>query len=376
MNVQHPLLLQIDINNCNNIHDAYNRILNLGLNAKIHDTNIIVKYPKNKKYSEDDYILKSRGIIIDFTNKAIINRSLDGCLSLNSFLKKIPDWDSIVIEECLDGTLINMYYYDNKWIISTKYCIDASESKFKSDTNFKDLFLNSSSINYDLLDKSYTYSFLLQHTETRNVSLINRNKLYHIESTNNVTGEKVQIKLDGIESPKIIKYKNVINKLNIHNISDLQDKLVSLHWSNPGYILYSLDRKYRAKLENPNFNKVLDLVKNQTNIKYLLLESLFKKNNIKDILKYYPEYCSKSVEINNDFTNYSTELLNLYIKCKVNNNFVKLKKNFKKPLCDLHNLFKKAREEKRYDYKINFNIVCNLLRNYDTSYLYSIIYPR
>ena len=121
MNVQHPLLLQIDINNCNNIHDAYNRILNLGLNAKIHDTNIIVKYPKNKKYSEEDYILKSRGIIIDFTNKAIINRSLDGCLSLNSFLKKVPDWDSIVIEECLDGTLINMYYYDNKWMISTKY---------------------------------------------------------------------------------------------------------------------------------------------------------------------------------------------------------------------------------------------------------------
>ena len=61
MNIQHPLLSKIDINNIHNIDSAVENIKNLGLKCKIHNDNIIVKYPKNLKYSEHDYIRKSRG---------------------------------------------------------------------------------------------------------------------------------------------------------------------------------------------------------------------------------------------------------------------------------------------------------------------------
>ena len=68
MNIQHPLLTKIDIDNITSIDSAVENIKRLGLKSKIHNDTIIVKYPKNLRKSEDDYIRKSRGIIIDFTN--------------------------------------------------------------------------------------------------------------------------------------------------------------------------------------------------------------------------------------------------------------------------------------------------------------------
>ena len=108
----------------------------------------------------------------------------------------------------------------------------------------------------------------------------------------------------------------------------------------------------------------------------LILESLYKKNNIKELLKYYPEYSSKSVEVNNDFSNYAIKLHELYIKCKINNEYIDLEKNFKKSICDVHNLFKDERKNNNQSFKITYNHICNILRNYDTAYLYSIIYPK
>ena len=62
----------------------------------------------------------------------------EGC-SDYTYFKDNFNWDDIVIEECIDGTLINVYY-NNKWCVSTKFCIDADESKFRNDKTFRQLF--------------------------------------------------------------------------------------------------------------------------------------------------------------------------------------------------------------------------------------------
>ena len=51
MNIQHPLLSKIDINNIHNIDSAVESIKKLGLKCKVHNDSIIVKYPKNFKFS-------------------------------------------------------------------------------------------------------------------------------------------------------------------------------------------------------------------------------------------------------------------------------------------------------------------------------------
>jgi len=377
MNIAHPLLTKIDINNISNIDIAVKKIEDLGLKCKIYNDCIIVKYPKSLKYSKQDYILKSRGIIIDFTNKKIVNQSINGSITYKDFIEGPgQNWDDIVIEKCLDGILFNVYYYADKWNVSTKFCVDADESKYKTKKTYRQLLDEVMPDCFDQLDKSYTYSFLLQHCEARNVSTIVRNKLFHLESTNNITGDKVQINIPGINSVEILKYGKHINTLSVHSYKDLEKVVSSWNWSMPGVMLYTKDRRYRAKLSNCNFERVHSIVANQPNIKYLILESMYKKKNLPELLKYFPEYSALSVEVNNAFNTYAINAHRFYITCKVKNNHVELPKQYRKHICDLHNTFKYQRSLLNKTFKITYNIVCDTMREYDTAYLYSILFTK
>jgi hypothetical protein len=139
-------------------------------------------------------------------------------------------------------------------------------------------------------------------------------------------------------------------------------------------MIYTMDRKYRTKLENPNYVNVHNLVKNQSNINYIILDSMFKKKNLPELLKYYPEFSKNAVHVNNTIYDYTYTLHSLYIKCKVKNNYCDLEKKYKKPLCDLHNLFRFEREKGNKKFKITYNIVCDMLRTYDPAYIYSILF--
>ena len=373
MNIQHPLLTKIDIDNITSIDSAVENIKRLGLKSKIHNDTIIVKYPKNLRKSEDDYIRKSRGIIIDFTNKRILNRSIEGSIDYDTFKEKFP-LEEIVIEECLDGTLINVYY-NNKWCVSTKFCVNADEAKFRNSKTFRQLFDSVSSNFYDKLDKSYTYSFLLQHNECRNVSVITKNKLYHLESTNNITGEKVHIKIPGIETPNILKfgrYEN-LNKLKIKSYEELENLVNKMSWNTPGVMIYTSDRNYRTKLSNKHFEKVNDLIKDQNNIDFIVINSMFRSKNLPELLKYFPEYSKNAVIINNKMLDYCQTLHELYIKCKVKSTYCELEKKYKKAICDLHNLYKYERTQGNSKYKVTFNVVCDLVRTYDPAFIYTLL---
>tara|TARA_Y100000389_G_scaffold204081_1_gene254878 strand:- start:10489 stop:11613 length:1125 start_codon:yes stop_codon:yes gene_type:complete len=373
MNIQHPLLSKIDINNIHNIDSAVESIKKLGLKCKVHNDSIIVKYPKNFKFSNDNYVRKSRGIIIDFTNKKIINRSIEGCIDYSKFKSQFP-LEEIVIEDCIDGTLINVYYND-KWCVSTKFCVNADEAKFRNSKTFRQLFDSISGNFYNDLDKSYTYSFLLQHNECRNVSMITRNKLYHLESTNNVTGEKVQIKIPGIDTPNILKfgqYEN-LNKLKAKSYEELEDIVNNMNWNKPGIMLYTSDRNYRAKLTNKNFENISNLVKDQNNVDFIVIKSMYCKKNLPELLKYFPEYGPNAVKINNLMIDYTTKLHDLYIKCKVKSTYCDLEKKYKKTICDLHNLYKFERTQGNNSFKVTYNVVCNIVRTYDAAFIYTLL---
>ena len=373
MSNTHPLLEKIDIQNIDNIDDAFLKIKKLGLQTKIYDNKIIIKYPKSMKYSRDDYIRKSRGIILDFDKKKIINTSIEGCLDNSSFFEIVKDWDDIVIEECLDGVLLNLYYDNDTWKISTKFCVNADESKFRSEKSFRKLFDEINTLDFNTFDKHYTYSLLLQHKNARNISLINQNSIYHLESTNNISNDKIQIKIGEYKYPKILKYQKLINLINVNTFEQLKKNVENLHWCHPGYIIYSKDRNFKTKLENPNFKKVNDLVKDHGDINYLLLDSHYSKKNSDTLLKYFPEYKDKLLKINNAFYDYTLNLHEFYMECKVYRNYVDLERKYKKALCDLHNLFISKRKIGDNHFKITYNEVCKLVSNYDTPYLYSIL---
>ena len=63
-----------------------------------------------------------------------------------------------------------------------------------------------------------------------------------------------------------------------------------------------------------------------------------------------------------------------YIECKIKNTFCKLEKKYKKPLCDLHNLYKSSKEKGNIKFNITYNVVCELIRSYDSAYIHSLLF--
>ena len=75
-----------------------------------------------------------------------------------------------IIQEFVEGTMINCFYYDNNWIISTKSVIGANCSFCNEGKTFLEMFneaLDEIKFNLDLLDTAYSYSFVLQHPENK-----------------------------------------------------------------------------------------------------------------------------------------------------------------------------------------------------------------
>tara|TARA_B100001093_G_scaffold519280_1_gene607521 strand:- start:206 stop:1303 length:1098 start_codon:yes stop_codon:yes gene_type:complete len=338
----------------------------LELNYKINDNLIIIKYPKKLKFSEHKYIRDTRGLIFDIKNKKIINRSFSGCISYNNFKNNI-DWDNVVLEEFIDGTLINLYY-NEEWKLSTKFCIDAKTSFYRSKKSYYDLFNEIYSLDNIDFDKKYTYSFVLVHNESRNISKISENKIYHIETTNNYTGEKINLDL-GFTKPKILKIKNIINQYNLNSYTDLENFKFN-SWNNPGFMIYNLDRTQRTVFKNKDFTEIENLIKGQKDFNFIFIKYLKNRPIIDKLLNVFPEYNELFKKIYNKFTSLILEIFDIYCNTKVYKTQKLVDRKFKKIIYDIHGIYlQKVKKEKKF--KIALKDVYELLLNYDSAYLYS-----
>ena len=86
-----------------------------------------------------------------------------------------------IINKCYEGTLLSLYYNNDKWYVSTRRCLDSKESKFNSDIShykmFEDVLEKTEYKTFDKfsenLNKEYSYYFVLIHH--LNKHLINYN---------------------------------------------------------------------------------------------------------------------------------------------------------------------------------------------------------
>ena len=336
---------------------------------KEFDNLVIFKY--QKKY-DDEAVRSCRGLILDKNTKKVVCQSNTGTLSFEEFIKNVPI-NNCVIEENLEGTLMNVYYYNGRWNVSTKFCINAENSKFRGNKSFRQYFDKLCTIDWDTLDINFTYSFLLQIPVNRLVSKITKKKLYHIETHNNITGDKIYFDI-GMDKPAILKL-NDLNTLNISSYRDLNRELIKLNWAHRGFMLYSGDRKYRCSLINPAYAAPLELVKNQVDIKYVVLNSLYYKENINDLLYYFPEYSSIKKVVSESINNLTDTLLKTYkdTYCFKNKELSEIPPKYKKILSDIHKVYKSIHRNNIL-FKISYGDVKDTLLKKDCPYVYTLLY--
>jgi len=286
----------------------------------------LIKYPYDKEINTNSWERYCKGAIIDTTtNKLIVVPPYKSSI-LN--IDDIEIDETCIIQELYDGTMINLFWHagghtsreddredgeddidDNQWLLSTRSDIGLNNKW--SNKSFKQLFKECSTIDYNKLNKEYTYSFVMQHKENRNISIVNENCIRLVEVYNK-SFEFVDI--DTIEpngflivaNHKIDNLKNYIETSNINNFN-------TFSWK--GFTIKKNGQRYNYL--NELFEQVKQLKVNSNNPLYNYIE-LHKNNNIKNFLFYFGEYIDEFNKYRLIYDVFVKDLYKHYADIKIN----------------------------------------------------------
>ncbi|MBH10022.1 MAG: hypothetical protein CMG74_06670 [Candidatus Marinimicrobia bacterium] len=365
MNYKYIFIMELQNYIDSNIDDYITKFKDLDLTVKnfSKENLILVKYKYNKELSEN-WMRYCRGCIINkLTNKIIFvppikAKNIEYPINDLDILKN----SDIEITNLIDGTMINLFYHNDKWIISTRSDIGCL-NKWNNRLNFKKMFEECIQDNdfYNNLNKNYTYSFVLLHNKNRNISYIINNCIILIEVYNKDTLEKLNVKDINLDT-NILTLENLNYQLT--NILDINNYFLLSDFNFKGLNININNERYN--IINPKFNYVKELCINSTNLleKYIYLK---KNKNIKIYLNFYPELV-------NIFKNYSdkyeimiNELYNNYVKKNITKE-IKLNDipfQLKPLIFELHGIYLKTK------IKINKKIIENYIMSLD---IYKIIF--
>ena len=145
---------------------------------------LVVKRKYGSAFSTDkSWLNYCRGAIIDYSNHKVV---LVPPVKSSEIRTKEEFMSPGLIDDeyqyLIDGTMINMFYHNNEWLVSTRSNIGA-RCKFNQDCDytFRYMFLdamNAMEMEFAQLDKEVCYSFVLQHPQNRIVVPILKPYLY------------------------------------------------------------------------------------------------------------------------------------------------------------------------------------------------------
>ena len=274
----------------------------------------LIKYKKNHSEMDDKFVKKCRGMVVDIKTNKIICMPPIKSINVDDYNKSNYTENSI-IEEFIDGTMINMWYYNDAWHISTRSSIGAN-CKWFSNKKFYELFQESNALNFDAMNKNYFYSFVLQHPENRIVTCYSEPKITlvfvgKVNDDNTVESIPYQDIANDINVSTPMRYEFEIN----NSIEVLIEYVSKKNYEFQGLVLKN--GIHRTKIRNPNYNYARQLKGNTRNMKYLYYD-LLKTGKMGEYLNFYPEFTQLFNFFSSEFSemakNLHTNYMNYHVK--------------------------------------------------------------
>jgi hypothetical protein len=253
----------------------------------------------------------------------VLNATNNAGTSTFTFPIKITE---TLVEKAYEGSLMRVYYFNDKWNISTKKCLDANNAHWIANKSFYELFMEClpENFNIDLLNKDYCYSLLLCHP---NNNIITKDKphLIHL-NTRSVKDLKLVEHDLGFNRPF------VYTGYNKDNIRELYNKLNDEY---EGYIIIDKNNN-RQKIEGKMFRFLKDLWGNTNNRIYRYFELRKDENILINYLTYFKEdaLIFKNIEI--ELIHFFKKIHNLYLERHVKKTNIYLDYPYSTILYKLH----------------------------------------
>lgn len=228
-------------------------------------------------------------------------------------LYKLAHRDEWYVEEKIDGSLIKLWWDNDEWHISTSGTTDAEKAAVQFEmndiANYKQLFMYASKdkIDYDRLDKRYTYMFELIGLENKVIVPYEKEDVYYLGRRDNYTLLEVPYFDDdcaGVEKCKRPKCKIVkVNKNPKKVMKELQKEVNSFtkeHEHFEGYVISDKSLKTRVKMKSTQYMELFFQKGNGVfSPRKILLMILDQKDD--DVLSSFPEYRPQFDEVRRAF---------------------------------------------------------------------------
>lgn len=211
-----------------------------------------------------------RSMVISRDNRSIISYScptpLENSNGVNYLMRNLRN-NKPIMTECYEGTFMSIFNYNDKWYMTTRKCLDARDSKFKSKNYydmFEDIILKSGYSCFEdfckKLNKCNSYYFILLDSD--NINIVNYSYLfgddyhklvftYERDSNQNILTDNTYSNCptfidENIIKPNIVSdigYIDEYNKLNKWNLPAKSEGLI-LRFNNTLVKLQSLDYQF------------------------------------------------------------------------------------------------------------------------------------
>ena len=313
----------------------------------------VMKYIKTKLTTENinslglfrSLIVNQYGNIVSFSPQ----KSLDFDVFSQS-----NEYEECYIQHFPEGTMINVFFdtHIDDWQITTRSSIGA-KCNFNMDSNitYRYMFLdamNHLGMEFEQLDKTCSYSFVLQHPKNRivvpikepmliltNKYRIVNNEVFNENNENHSTMRKYSVvtmnKLTDKEFTKSLLYTgNNWQDLIHHFFSD------NLSYQLQGVVIWN-NKGQRTKIRNSNYEKIKHLKGNSPKLQYHYYY-LRQNGAVGDFLKYYPEYRQDFSDFRKELHKYTNQLYQNYINCfiKKQKPLIEYPYNFKTHMYKIH----------------------------------------
>ena len=358
-------------------------------NENVYD---IFKYDKDV-LTHDDYNKTGRYRSVIFSGNQLVVVSPSKSMQYPSFTSSYPIGQSVVSEELVEGTMINLFFdpvldenglaskdadgnYIGKPEIATRSTVGGNVSFYQDDAapSFRRMFLEAcNEIDMDLDNLKFVkddawlcYSFVLQHPNNRIVKPVKKPNIYLIEAYE-IRREEKSPYLDPCYKVTKINHANGavkdelgLTKCNLsypeqytyNSYEEAKEKHsdMSVDYSVPGVVFRDIRTGDRCKYRNKAYEEVRFLRGNQPRLQYQYLV-LRQKGDVKSFLKYYPEKAKECDSYRCLLHNFTKALHVNYRSCYVNKDkpLIEFPENFRTHMYNLHQKFiKDYREKKGY----------------------------
>jgi len=273
---------------------------------------IILNYSMIDSPKINPIVIECRSLILENVSPyKVVSRSFDRffnyneCQNTNKF-----NFDKAVIWEKLDGSIINVYYHNDKWNISTK-SMALGEATTPMGDKFSDIFKSVIDMSifskYDNIGK--TFIFELVSPLNRVVKPYTTTEAYLLSVRCKYTGKEASL-------TELHEYSTELNiKLPTHyRLSDYTAIIATfkdLAAVDEGYVAIDYATHHRLKIKNPSYLAISNMRENGAISEKRLVQLVFS-NDTEEYLLLFPEdshifkpYISAFEQLMNDIhTNY------------------------------------------------------------------------